>query len=60
MFYYVLTRGSHPFDKNGKFMREANIVKGNHNLDELERLGDYAFEARDLIQSMLSLDPRKR
>ncbi|KOC08460.1 hypothetical protein AFLA70_8g005840 [Aspergillus flavus AF70] len=60
VFYYVLTRGSHPFDKNGKFMREANIVKGNHNLDELERLGDYAFEARDLIQSMLSLDPRKR
>ncbi|KAF7586414.1 bifunctional endoribonuclease/protein kinase ire1 [Aspergillus hancockii] len=60
VFYYVLTRGSHPFDKNGKFMREANIVKGNHNLDELDRLGDYAFEARDLIQSMLSLDPRKR
>jgi serine/threonine-protein kinase/endoribonuclease IRE1 len=60
VFYYVLTRGSHPFDKNGKFMREANIVKGNYNLDELDRLGDYAFEARDLIQSMLSLDPRKR
>ncbi|KAK1145051.1 bifunctional endoribonuclease/protein kinase ire1 [Aspergillus melleus] len=60
VFYYVLTRGSHPFDKNGKFMREANIVKGNFNLDELQRLGDYAFEAHDLIQSMLALDPRKR
>lgn len=60
VFYYVLTRGSHPFDKNGKFMREANIVKGNFNLDELQRLGDYAFEADDLIRSMLSLDPRKR
>ncbi|KAJ5989623.1 Serine/threonine-protein kinase ppk4 [Penicillium waksmanii] len=52
VFYYVLTRGGHPFDKNGKFMREANIVK--------DRLGDYAFEAKDLISSMLSLDPRHR
>ncbi|KAJ5670814.1 Serine/threonine-protein kinase ppk4 [Penicillium maclennaniae] len=60
VFYYVLTRGSHPFDKNGKFMREANIVKGHFNLEELDRLGDYAFEADDLIRSMLSLDPRRR
>ncbi|PYH97332.1 kinase-like protein [Aspergillus ellipticus CBS 707.79] len=60
VFYYVLTRGCHPFDKNGKFMREANIVKGSYNLDELQRLGDYAYEAEDLIQSMLSLDPRRR
>ncbi|WEW61358.1 bifunctional endoribonuclease/protein kinase ire1 [Emydomyces testavorans] len=60
VFYYVLTRGSHPFDKDGKFMREANIVKGYHNLDELKRLGDYAFEAEDLIGRMLSLDPRRR
>ncbi|KAL4993757.1 hypothetical protein BDV10DRAFT_178269 [Aspergillus recurvatus] len=60
VFYYVLTRGCHPFDKNGKFMREANIVKGNFNLDELRRLGEYAFEADDLIRSMLALDPRQR
>ncbi|KMU91890.1 serine/threonine-protein kinase/endoribonuclease IRE1 [Coccidioides immitis H538.4] len=60
VFYYVLTRGGHPFDKDGKFMREANIVKGYHNLDELKRLGDYAFEAEDLIRKMLSLDPRSR
>ncbi|KAJ5213958.1 hypothetical protein N7449_001127 [Penicillium cf. viridicatum] len=60
VFYYVLTRGSHPFDKNGKFMREANIVKGHFDLEELNRLGDYAFEADDLIRSMLSLDPRQR
>ncbi|KAJ6024849.1 Serine/threonine-protein kinase ppk4 [Penicillium herquei] len=60
VFYYVLTRGSHPFDKNGKFMREANIVKGHFDLEELDRLGDYAFEADDLIRSMLSLDPRQR
>ncbi|KAJ5584744.1 uncharacterized protein N7459_004544 [Penicillium hispanicum] len=60
VFYYVLTRGSHPFDKNGKYMREANIVKGQFDLQELDRLGDYAFEADDLIRSMLSLDPRQR
>ncbi|KAJ5902589.1 KEN domain ribonuclease activator [Penicillium taxi] len=60
VFYYVLTRGSHPFDKDGKFMREANIVKGQFDLQELDRLGDYAFEADDLIRSMLSLDPRRR
>ncbi|KAJ5874389.1 uncharacterized protein N7529_002819 [Penicillium soppii] len=60
VFYYVLTHGSHPFDKNGKFMREANIVKGQFDLQELNRLGDYAFEAKDLIRSMLSLDPRQR
>jgi serine/threonine-protein kinase/endoribonuclease IRE1 len=60
VFYYVLTRGGHPYDKDGKFMREANIVKGNHNLDDLQRLGDYAFEADDLIRRMLSLDPRQR
>uniref|UniRef100_A0A093V6J6 non-specific serine/threonine protein kinase n=1 Tax=Talaromyces marneffei PM1 TaxID=1077442 RepID=A0A093V6J6_TALMA len=60
VFYYVLTRGGHPYDKDGKFMREANIVKGNYNLEELERLGDYAFEADDLIRSMLSLNPRSR
>ncbi|KKZ65107.1 serine/threonine-protein kinase/endoribonuclease IRE1 [[Emmonsia] crescens] len=60
VFYYVLTGGGHPFDKDGKFMREANIVKGYHNLDDLQKLGDYAFEADDLIRQMLSLDPRRR
>ena len=60
VFYYILTNGGHPFDGNGKFMREANIVKGNCDLAELQILGDYASEADDLIRSMLSLDPRRR
>ncbi len=60
VFYYCLTRGSHPFDKDGKFMREANIVKGYHNLDSLECLGDYQWEAKDLIDAMLSKNPRER
>lgn len=60
VFFYVLTGGNHPFDKDGKYMREANIVKGNYNLSELANLGDYQWEAKDLIASMLSHDPRFR
>lgn len=60
VFYYVLTGGNHPFDKNGKYMREANIVKGYYNIDELEVLRDYQWEAKDLISSMLAKEPRNR
>ncbi|KAL8828808.1 MAG: hypothetical protein Q9191_002378 [Dirinaria sp. TL-2023a] len=60
VFYYVLTGGNHPFDKNGKYMREANIVKGYHNIDELEVLKDYQWEAKDLISNMLAKEPRTR
>lgn len=60
VFYYVLTRGNHPFDKDGRYMREANIVKGYYNLDDLQRLGDYAYEADDLIRQMLAQNPRDR
>jgi serine/threonine-protein kinase/endoribonuclease IRE1 len=60
VFYYVLTDGSHPFDRDGKYMREANIVKGRYTLGELDRLGDYRREAEDLVASMLSQEPRDR
>jgi len=60
VFYYVLTGGSHPFDRDGKYMREANIVKGNFSLAELDRLGDFQWEAKDLVARMLSLQPRQR
>ena len=60
VFYYVLTGGSHPFDRDGKFMREGNIIKGNYTLTELDRLGDYQWEAKDLVASMLDLEPRHR
>jgi serine/threonine-protein kinase/endoribonuclease IRE1 len=60
VFYYVLTNGGHPFDDGGRFMREANIVKGKHNLDDLQKLGDYAFEADDLIRQMLAMNPKER
>ncbi|KAJ4291405.1 bifunctional endoribonuclease/protein kinase ire1 [Collariella sp. IMI 366227] len=60
VFYYVLTRGNHPFDCGDRFMREVNIRKGNYNLQQLDMLGDFAFEARDLISSMLSANPKLR
>lgn len=60
VFYYVLTKGSHPFDCGDRYMREVNIRKGNYNLRMLDVLGDYAFEARDLISAMLNAEPRRR
>ncbi|KAL8731524.1 MAG: hypothetical protein Q9166_003370 [cf. Caloplaca sp. 2 TL-2023] len=60
VFYYVLTNGCHPYDKDGKFMREANIVKGLYDISDLEILGDYQWEAKDLIASMLDHNPKAR
>lgn len=60
VFYYVLTSGNHPFDRDGKYMREANIVKGNYNIDDLASLGDDQWEAKDLISSMIAHNPRHR
>ncbi|KAF7553342.1 hypothetical protein G7Z17_g3724 [Cylindrodendrum hubeiense] len=60
VFFYVLTNGSHPFDCGDRYMREVNIRKGKHNLSPLDALGDFAYEADDLIASMLDADPKKR
>ena len=60
VFHYVLTGGTHPFDRAGKYMREANIVKGAHDLSPLANLGDYQWEAKDLVARMLSQDPKAR
>lgn len=59
VFYYILSKGIHPF--GDKYLREANIVQGNYSLDCLE---DYSqpdmVESRDLIERMISRDPRQR
>jgi serine/threonine-protein kinase/endoribonuclease IRE1 len=60
VFFYVLTKGCHPFDCGTRYMREINIRSGTFKLDPLEVLGDYQHEARDLISSMLSADPKRR
>ncbi|KAJ3217869.1 bifunctional endoribonuclease/protein kinase ire1 [Dinochytrium kinnereticum] len=57
VFFYVLTRGIHPF--GDRFSREINVLKGNHRLDKLDGQTD-AAEAKDLIRRMISKDPRKR
>jgi serine/threonine-protein kinase/endoribonuclease IRE1 len=60
VFFYVLTQGRHPFDCGSRFMREVNIRKGEFDLQPLEVLGDYAYEAKDLIRSMLAANPKAR
>lgn len=60
VFFYVLTNGSHPFDCGDRYMREVNIRKGSYNLRPLDSLGDFAYEAKDLIGLMLDADPKKR
>ncbi|KAK7402430.1 bifunctional endoribonuclease/protein kinase ire1 [Neonectria punicea] len=60
VFFYVLTNGSHPFDCGDRYMREVNIRKGKYNLTPLNALGDFAYEAEDLIATMLEADPKKR
>ncbi|KAL7942737.1 hypothetical protein V8C42DRAFT_150745 [Trichoderma barbatum] len=60
VFFYVLTNGSHPFDCGDRYMREVNIRKGIYDLDPLDSLGDFAYEAKDLIASMLQAAPKSR
>jgi serine/threonine-protein kinase/endoribonuclease IRE1 len=60
VFFYVLTKGNHPFDCGDRYMREVNIRKGKYNLDNLDSLGDFAHEAKDLIGAMLNANPRAR
>jgi serine/threonine-protein kinase/endoribonuclease IRE1 len=60
VFFYVLTKGSHPFDCGDRYMREVNIRKGNYNLRPLEVLGDFTHEAKDLVASMLEQEPKRR
>lgn len=60
VFFYVLTNGSHPFDCGDRYMREVNIRKGNYSLRMLDSFGDWAYEAKDLIGSMLEADPKNR
>ncbi|GAA6015067.1 hypothetical protein JCM10207_008718 [Rhodosporidiobolus poonsookiae] len=58
IFYYVLTRGEHPF--GGRYEREMNILNGKACLDRLDGLGEEAVEVQDLILRMVATDPRER
>lgn len=58
IFYYVLTRGEHPF--GGRYEREMNILQGKVCLDRLDGLGEEAVEVQDLILRMVATNPRER
>lgn len=61
VFYYVLSKGEHPF--GSRYLREANIINSKCNLSDLSKtLKDRSLvvEARDLIVRMVNKDPLKR
>ena len=58
VFYYVLGGGDHPF--GNRFGRENNILMGNHNLDKLDSMGEDGVEAKDLVERMISSEPKSR
>lgn len=61
VFYYVLSRGEHPF--GDKYIREANIITGEYDLGLLKQTVDYesvALEATDLVGRMISKNPNER
>jgi len=58
IFYYVLTKGEHPF--GGRYEREMNILQGKASLERLDGLGEEAVEVQDLILRMVASDPRER
>jgi serine/threonine-protein kinase/endoribonuclease IRE1 len=60
VYYYVLSKGSHPFDRGDRFMREANIRDGKYTLDGLDIYGEIGVRAKELIERMLDSDPKGR
>jgi serine/threonine-protein kinase/endoribonuclease IRE1 len=58
IFYYVLSNGDHPF--GNRFGRETNILQGDYDITKLEDMGEDGMEAMDLIDAMISANPRSR
>ncbi|KAI9263747.1 hypothetical protein BY458DRAFT_514231 [Sporodiniella umbellata] len=58
VFYYVLSRGDHPF--GNRFGRENNILNNDYDLSKLDSMGEDGVEAKDLVERMISTDPRAR
>ncbi|KAJ1301123.1 hypothetical protein OPQ81_003536 [Rhizoctonia solani] len=58
LYFYVLSGGDHAY--GDRFERDVNILRDEKRLGWLERLGEEGFEAIDLIEKMLSPDPKKR
>ncbi|KAI8333189.1 hypothetical protein EDC96DRAFT_526122 [Choanephora cucurbitarum] len=58
VFYYVLSGGDHPF--GNRFGRESNILNGVFDLVKLDSMGEDGVEAKDLVERMISADPKSR
>lgn len=58
IYYYVLTKGEHPF--GSRYEREINILKDEVCLDQLDGFDEEAFEAQQLIRSMIRPNPKER
>ncbi|KAI8874918.1 kinase-like protein, partial [Backusella circina FSU 941] len=58
VFYYVLSGGDHPF--GNRFGREHNILNGVYDLEKLDAMGEDGVEAKDLVERMLSNNPKSR
>jgi serine/threonine-protein kinase/endoribonuclease IRE1 len=58
IYYYVLTKGDHPF--GSRYEREMNILKDEVCLEQLDGLDEEAFEAQQLIRSMIRSNPKER
>ncbi|XP_037363972.1 serine/threonine-protein kinase/endoribonuclease IRE2 [Talpa occidentalis] len=58
VFYYVLSRGSHPFGES--LYRQANILAGAPCLAHLEEEAHDQVVARNLVEAMLSPQPQTR
>jgi serine/threonine-protein kinase/endoribonuclease IRE1 len=58
VFYYVLSKGDHPF--GNRFGRENNILNGHFDLSKLDSMGEDGVEAKDLVERMISAEPKSR
>lgn len=59
VFYYILTRGTHPF--GDRYLREGNIIKGEYDITFLlDKCPEDKYESLHLIASMISANPLHR
>ncbi|XP_066432622.1 serine/threonine-protein kinase/endoribonuclease IRE2 [Eleutherodactylus coqui] len=58
VFYYVLASGQHPFGDS--LRRQGNILNGSYSLPQLQEETHDNVVARDLIEGMISSDPKLR
>lgn len=61
VFFYVMTRGGHPFDKGSQLARDLNIKEDNYDTSLLrDSFLSYDYDADDLIMQMIMHNPKNR